>query len=310
MKWKWAIPSVALAAALAVALTAVMPAQSVTPDEATLKLFPADTQGIAYVDVAGLRGASLFAEFWLGLQKNALEGGKMQRFVDRTGFRPDRDLDSLTIGKLAQGDMLVVARARMDRIRLEQFVEDEGAESETYLGRVIFAHGKEGVAFVDGFILAGSVPAMKQAIDRLAAPAPHVLQNDQIAAAIRKIEAGNQIWAVGELSQKLPVPRGIPDQARDALAAIKSGTYQMRIDENIHVTATGEFLDADRARSFGDLGRGAVAMLKLQAAKERDMITLLDGLRIEDSGTTMTVRFAASGDLIKKLHNRRLTRVE
>src|SRR5512138_771444 len=64
-KMKWILGFTAVAVLIGVAATLTVPAQTVTLDEGTLKLLPAETLGIAFVDVAGLRNAPLFNELIL-----------------------------------------------------------------------------------------------------------------------------------------------------------------------------------------------------------------------------------------------------
>ena len=62
---KWILGVTTIAVVIGVVATMSIPAQTITPDEATLKLFPSETQGIGFVDVAGLRGSTLFNDLIL-----------------------------------------------------------------------------------------------------------------------------------------------------------------------------------------------------------------------------------------------------
>ena len=92
------------------------------------------------------------------------------------------------------------------------------------------------------------------------------------------------------------------------LKALKSGTYQMRVDTGIHARATGNFSDAESAKNVGDLVRGAIAVAKMQVAKQQpDVLHVLDGVQVSDSGMTLTVRVDESGELLQKLKDLRST---
>ena len=77
----------------------------------------------------------------------------------------------------------------------------------------------------------------------------------------------------------------------------------MRIDTDVHARATGTFSDENAARNISDLARGALAVAKMQVAKQQpDMVRVLDGIQVSNSGTTLTVRVDESGEeLLKKL---------
>lgn len=300
MKWIIGISVIAVMAGFAATMT--IPAQTITPDEATLKLFPRETDGLAFVDAAGLRSAPLFQEM-ITEQLQPKIPLPLQEFSKATDFAIDRDLEHLTIGRIGPRQMLVIAQARYDRFRAEQFFNDKQVPAETYLGRVLYRPDREGaISFIDNLIIGGHADAVKKAIDRLAAPAESVLQNTELLGAIKTIEAGNQVWAAGDFDgDLLAIQREAPAQLAELVKSLKSGTYQMRIDQDVHARASGTFTDTEKARTTSDLFRGLVAAAKLQESRHEDMIRLLDGVRIRNSGASMTVNFDASGELVKKL---------
>jgi len=309
MKWILGVSAIAVVVGLAATMT--VPAQTITPDEATLKLFPSETQGIGFVDIAGLKGAPLFND--LILQKIPQFPQGLGEFAQATGFNVEQDVDTVTAGNIALHDMLVIVRARYDSIKVQQFIQDKADHitTETYLGRTIYTpnvpsssepSNAGGVAFIDNLIVAGNVSAIKQAIDRMAAPAPSVVQNTALMDQIRTIGAGNQIWAAGNfdlamLGNRIPVPGNLGNLAQ----SLKGGTYQMRIDQDVHVKANGSFASADMAKATTDMLRGLVAMAKLQISQDDNLSRLLDGLSIENSGVNLTLSFNASGDLLKQI---------
>ena len=117
-----------------------------------------------------------------------------------------------------------------------------------------------------------------------------------------------QVWAVGDFSVSDLGDVGVrgPAPALEMLKSLKGGTYQMRVDTGIHARATGSFADVERTKNFGDLGRGLIAVAKLQVSKQQpDMLRVLDGIQISSNGTTLTVRVEESGETLKKLKDLR-----
>jgi hypothetical protein len=86
-------------------------------------------------------------------------------------------------------------------------------------------------------------------------------------------------------------------------ASLQSGTYQMRIDQDVHVQANGVFSTPDSAKSLGDMLRGMLAMGKMQTAQQPAFAQLLNGLDVENNGVNLTVSFTASGDLLKQIQS-------
>ena len=306
MKWIVGVDTVAVVVGIVATMT--VPAQTVTPDTATLKLFPPETQGLAFVDFAGLRSAPLFNE--MVYQKLPKLPRELGEFAEATGFDIPRDVERLTLGYIGRNSVVAIVQAKYDKFKVEQFVKDKAdhIQTETYLGRVIYNGGPHGdgdhagISFIDNLIVAGSISGVKQAIDRLAAPAPSVVDGDLIPQ-IRTIGASNQVWAVGKFDPSMlsTVAPGIPEKAGEMLSSFKSGTYQMRIDQDLHARISGTFSTPEMAKATYDLGRGLLGVAQLQFEKEEKLKQLLGGLSMDTNGQTVTVTFNATGDLLKDL---------
>jgi hypothetical protein len=303
---RWILAVCALAVLAGMVATVAMPAQTIIPDEATLKLFPAETRGVATIDVAGLRTAPLIQE----LLRQGYPGD-LREFIEKTGFQPDRDVDKVTVATAA-GRGVAIVFARYDRFKFEQLLQEEGKQpTETYLGRVLYGEEQVSATFIDNMIIAGNTDMVKQVIDRLAAPAPNAASNADLLAMIRKIEAGNQIWAVGQLDPAMfaQIPVQVPPQIAELVRTFTAGSYQMRIGLDVHAKAIGQFTNEDSARVAADLARGLVAMVRLQSAKQPDLLQLVNGVRIDNAGPSMTIEFDAPGDFLKKLQPGRIAQL-
>jgi hypothetical protein len=299
MKWIGGLLTVAVI--MGWVATASIPAAPVSIDPASLKFLPPETQGIAFVDVAALRNATLVQN---ALQTATLDFQKgLANFVDATGLDPQKDVDRITAGKLGDNQVLMIIQGRIDKFKAEQFFRDKGKEEETYLGQTIYHDGDGGFVFLDGVVLmGGQLEAVKKGLDQMSLPGSTPLRAD-LTAAIQTIEAGNQVWAVGDFSiADMPAAIREPAPIVELLKSLQRGTYQMRIDSDIHARATGTFSDENSARNIGDLARGALAVAKLQVATQQpDMVHVLDGIQVSNSGPTLTVRVDESGDLLNKI---------
>jgi hypothetical protein len=288
------------------AATGTIPPAPITPDEATLKYFPQETQGIVFIDVAALRNAPLVQDVLNKGQFRSLPQG-LNDFEQSTGFDIRRDLDRVTIGKISAREKLVVADARYDKFKMEQFVKDKGKEVETYLGRAIYRDGDAATTFLDNVIFFGTENTVKGAIDRMTYPGSPQIGRD-LLDAIGTIETGNQVWAVGNLSEEdLPAAKlHESTPAAQILKSLRRGTYQMKVDSDLHARATGNFSDADTAGNLADMARGFIAVLKLQVAKQQpDLLRLLDGIQVSSNGSAVMVRIEEPGDLLIKLQESR-----
>src|SRR5262245_54896400 len=303
---KWIAGVLVVAVGFGVLATRTIPAQTVTPDLGILKLMPGETQGVAFIDAAALRNTPLGQEF-IAEGRIPTTPPKLDEFVQATGFDFRRDMDRLTVGRLADKRMLLVVEGRYDKFKVERFLSDHVSRLESHMGRQSYEDRDldVGVAFMDTMIIAGYIEAVKKAIEQASVPASSMLLSDDLLATIRTIDAGNQVWGVGEFHfDELPVPKLAPQGAGPVLELVKTlrgGTYQMRVDRDVSARITGRFTDADSAKTIADVGRGMVSLMKLQVAKDQDILQALDGVQISNSGTTIVVNIDETGDVLKKL---------
>src|SRR5207237_6891581 len=90
--------------------------------------------------------------------------------------------------------------------------------------------------------------------------------------------------------------------AAEVLKSLRRGTYQMRVDRDLHARATGNFADADSAKNLADMARGLIALAKVQVARQQpDLVHLLDGIEVSSSGSSVIAEIEEPGDLLMKL---------
>src|SRR6266850_3026471 len=100
MKWLFGFSIMALI--VGVVATMAIPAATITPDQAILKFFPPETEGVAFIDMAGLRSSPLGADLMTGHLARLPRGPK--EFEEATGFSVQRDLDRVTVGRIGEHD--------------------------------------------------------------------------------------------------------------------------------------------------------------------------------------------------------------
>jgi len=303
MKWLLGVSIIAIVMGWVAIMT--IPAATASIDDASLKFLPPGTKGIVVIDVAALRNSPLVQDI---LKDKSLAGPRTWGdFVTATGMDPERDIDKVTIGQLDGKDGLVIVQGRINKFKMQQFLKDKGKESQPYLGQTLYSDGNGTFVIMDNLVLLGQANGVKKAIEQMQLPGSPPLRGD-LTAAIQTIDAGNQIWGVGDFSVEDLGNLGVrgPAPAVDMLKSLKNGTFQMHVDTGIQVRAIGNFADPESAKNIGDLVRGAVAVAKLQVAKQQpDMVKLLDGFQVTNSGTTLTFRVEESGELLKKLKDLR-----
>jgi hypothetical protein len=286
--------------AVSCALIATVPAAAVSTDDMSLKFLPSETQGIAFIDVAALRGTPLVQEAMQN--RNMSMPRSLSELTAGTGFDPQRDLDKITIAKFGGRESLVILQGSIDKMRVERFFNDNGKEHEAYMGHNLYHDANNGFVVLDNVVVAGPVNMVKNAIDQMQMPGSPALRSD-LMAAIQTIAEGNQVWAVGNFTMNDLGAMGVrgPAPALEMMKSLQVGTYQMRVDTGIHAIATGSFADGESAKNAGDLALGVLAVARVQAAKQQpEMVHMLDGIQVVSIGKTVTVTIEESGDVLKQ----------
>ena len=302
---KWVIGVIFLAVTIAVVASFPGTVDAVNPDEALLRLFPIDTKGVGFVDLAQLRDNPLINELVIDriLRDKPLV---IDEFEEQTGLDLESDIQQIMVGRTGEKEFLIVARANYEGFRVEQYFNDKGLDFDTYAGSTLyFPDGDDddgAVSFVDGLVLVGDRNSIQEALDRLNAPSTTAMANQSLLDSINSIDEGSQVWAVGAFEDFL-LPDGIaPAMTTDLFDALEGGTYQMHIDSIVTARAIGDFTTPEVAQRTTDLVRGLVALGKMQAYERQEFIELLDGVQIETIDATVQINFSADGDLLRRLH--------
>src|SRR4051812_23627017 len=184
MKWMVGVSVVALV--VFVAATMTIPAQTIVPDQAVLKLFPAETQGVAFADLASLRNSPLGADILAQGSPLTPRVPKLQDFLDATGFNFPQDVDRVTIGRSDNRKMLFVIQARYDKFKVERYLTDHVTRLDTFMGRSIYEDRELdfGVTFIDGLVIAGYTDGVKKAVEQASLPASSIALRPDLVATI------------------------------------------------------------------------------------------------------------------------------
>ncbi len=295
---------------LIVALAAVFPACGSTPssqtvdnDSTLLALFPVDSSGIVFFDVAGMREIEFFREFLLEARSDADFPEELRDFMTETGLDPIDDVLQAIAGTTGEDQYLVAIRSLGDLQAGERFLEQLGTDSESHEGRSIYRPEPDedwGITFENDLAILGSSGAVRSALDRMGG-GPSVLDNAETMAQIQAIGAGNQVWGFGSFFADL-VPEGAPPPvAMDLVAALERVTFRMRLESGVTARMTGTFTTADTATRAGDLLRGFLALGMMGSADRPDVVELLSGVQVQNAEAAVEIDFTASQELLDRL---------
>jgi len=290
-------------ASLLGAFSGVLPAA----DPQLMKLVMPDVKVMSDFNVAQAK-QSPFGQFLL----SQMESARLQQFTALTGFDPRNDLMELLVvsnGSPGAGNSLALASGVFNPVTIAAAAQAGGATAETYKGVTIFGNpGKtEGVALLNGSIMiAGSVPNVKAAIDRQAAPA--VLPASLVTQA-NQLSVTQDAWAIFTISPAALIPAGaqkappIGGMAVPAniLQQVQSGYVGVKFGSNVALTVQAQSDTAENAAGIAGLLQLAGNLAQMQTAKNPDAAAFAKSLTVTAQGSTVNVSVSLPSDRFQQL---------
>lgn len=313
MKFRTALPVLALAAAMSLPMAAA--------DPAMLKAVMPDAEFVAGADISKVMN-SPFGQF--ALSRIGSEEAKLQKMIDLTGFDPRRDLHEVLVASRnmsGKGNAVVMVRGNFDTAKLTAAASLHGAALNSYNGVTMFALNPkkeaEGVvALLSGIAIGGPEEDVKATVDRFqsgkdAAPAITVQAN----AASANWDA----WAVSNGSpSKFAGAVSNPNLGGalkgEVLQAITQTSGGVRFGANVEIGGEAVMRSEQDAAALVDVYKFLMSMAQMNAPKvsgaaSSPIQSLFGSANVTTSG--VTVKFTAQlpqADLEKLIgHGRRTT---
>ena len=296
------------------------------PDE--LRYVPKDAVVVAYADVQQL----MHSRFRQQVKEFEPDNAKGQdEFESATGINIERDVDyvlaCLVPGATPAAGMdksgFVIAKGRFDRGRIESFITSHGGRVQNYGGRKIYLApqrevvpdqddrrhvGFEGaLAFLDNEVVAfGSDGGVKRVIDLQTKGGMAVSENAELYRMIRNVEGGNA-WAVGRFDV-LTKNATLPAELASRIPPITWFSATGHVNGGVSGTLSVEAQDDASAENLRQVVQGFMALARLQAgsnAKQAEMATMLNSIRLEGTGNTVAVSFSVPAEALEMLKPRK-----
>ena len=296
----------ALTAAVLIACSSSPEARAAATDDDAFRILPPQAEAVIGADLATIRTSFLYERFEESLGVSASE---LDELAQKTGFDPRRDLDSVAVamwGEPSAEAAVFLARGRFhltQEVKSELDVLGQHRGVTVYEGPDIHNGGERettALAFPDdGFAILGPYSEIVNAIDRRLAGGPSLMDNVALTARAREAEGRGQLWMVSEAPGALTkvVPGGLDQrQARilQILGSMQETVAAMDLMYGFRLSFAGTAGSSDDATMLAEAARAMVALARISLpAEERDLMQLLDQVRIDDSGE----QFEASVDL-------------
>jgi hypothetical protein len=289
------------------------------PDE--LAYLPLDSSVVAYANVRDVMNSDLRRR----LTEAQPDGGQPgNEFESRTGINFERDVELVVAsfaGADSNGRPLVIARGTFDQTRIETLLRGQGAQEQDYRGERIFVIEADGdgqpdntqpgdrqpgegqpmaISFVEsGIVAAGTVEAVRRAIDTKAAGGDaSVTDDEELMGMVRDMDQGTA-WAVGRFDA---LAQGrLPEEVASRLPPISRFAVTGRINGGVEGLVRAETADDQGAQDLRQVIQGFMALARLQSGQNPQLTAILNSLQLGGQGRTVSLTFAIPADLIDAL---------
>ena len=323
--------------ALAAALAAVIYLRHARRDTELLELLPPELDLYAVADIGILKANPALAKL-LSDPANFPHDEDYDRFIRATGFRYEQDLQQIAAGKSGP-DWAGAARVTVDRARVVQYLESQGAEKKTIEGQTVYSFGllrPFRLVFIDddsnstasqetkaarvAFTIGGDDSRIRQAIER-----SHRDLHDSAASELARrndlahIRPGAGTWIVAR-----PERLGMASGTEAQVGSLNLNASLLRGSRTIYVTLDAtparvnlqveDYCDstASSQRITGSL-QGLLALVKAMPAGKGgasagatpapNAQSLLDGITVEQSGQSVFVRWQPGEEVLRLLQS-------
>ena len=273
------------------------------PDE--LAYLPQDSSLIAYANVRDVMNSELRRRMFE--MRPADQPRPDADFEARTGISVERDIE-VVVASFAGGEEgerpLVIARGTFDEARIEALILEQGGRVEDFRDERLFIFDGDGdtpmaISFVEpGIVAAGSVAAVRRAIDTKATDDASVTENAELMELVRDMDQGTA-WAVGRFDA-LAQSR-LPEEVSAKLPPISWFAATGRVDGGVEALVRAEASTEQGAEDLRQVVQGFLALARLQTGNNPQFAGVINSLQLGGQGRTVSLSVSVPAELINLL---------
>ena len=314
-RWQWVL-LLSLVALVAIAAAGywVLTRRAPLPTDDTpatplagLDSLPAEAGLVARIDLAAIRQQEWFLSV---LEQATAEAGveeDYKAFVASTGFDYTRDLDQLWLGLFGSGDRpfaVGIAEGRFSREKILAHARAYNGRQERFNGYEIYqvddpirsdAEGAGSFAFAfladDRLAFGTDAERVRMVIETASGQRPAIGSDPGRRARLEKLGAGQQAWAVDDLSRWVPEFLRSQEDIDGLLKELAAGVFLS--PDGLRLRALAHCHEPEQAQSLHDnlklyllmgrllLGRNPNAMVKSLAGSLGDVAVYQEGTDVQ-----------------------------
>jgi len=284
-----------------------------------IALLPQDAGAYGYVNVQRLHRAE-FARFFVdSMKKQITESAEFETFVAETGLDPEKDIHQAYFALQAGDDKnkplgLVVASGTFDAQKIVAFLKEKDEHHKLIEEKVseytIYTVPEKPMAFCfynPETLVGGEYNLVLNWLKGRDAEGSKASINPALLSELKSLKYKQGMWlSVNPDTWKAK----LKDRDLKKLNALKSLTglgFSMDITDKVKFSAKGDFNDEEKAKLFEEAIRGFIATGKLSVSDDREVIDILNSIKVETDDGQVMLDFKINEEEIRQLMNKQKT---
>lgn len=274
--------------------------------------------GLGYINLERMRQSAIYTMLQDSLRERMHGEKELDELAEATGFDFRKDVKEVYLAfepgpQRRAGNFLAAAIGKYDSQRIMDFVARENTGKpitpESYNGVTLYR--VEDKPFVLGFAdesyaVGGKEQWVKSWLDNFRAAKSDVTLDPDLAERLKPLKYKNGAWFVMDpthlVNALMDEMREDTDARRlEVLRAVRSLNFSLDMGEEIKFDGLGQFTDAEKAKLFQDLVKGALATVKLSLSGDRAAIDVMNKIHVKTDGKNVRVDGKMSRKDLEKL---------
>jgi hypothetical protein len=269
-----------------------------------LTAMPAGVKLLLGVDLARARGSAVFKSYMADLKKDPARKKRYDNFVQKAGFDPSTEVDTLLIGttldQTAEQEIVVIAKGNVSEAKVRKALKKQEGKllDKKHKGvryQMSTKSGQQfGVAVVEGHIVLAFEPQLKRTIDLIKGGKGKSSASDaDLKRMVAASAPGSAAWLVATLPEQIRTKAAKGPAA--SLSAAREVRGDVRLAGGLDLTLVFGCEDDDTAAGLNQLL--GLALFEVQAnpaLKAFSLGGLLGKLKMSVKGKELTMELAMS----------------
>jgi len=287
-----------------------------------LELLPAASIAVGYINFQSFTKSpfrDLLKENHYRRKHNSKD---YDEFIKATGIDPEKDVKEAYFALAPrlndhEANGLVVLHGNFDVEKIRAFIrnkdEKKEVKTENYGQYQLFIPGEKkfGFAFADEhFLVGGNLQLVKAWLDRKDGKDTSTSDLTGLKKSIQRVKYKDGMWMavstkslMDRLMKKLENRSDIP--SIPAMRTLRQAHFSLSPGEELKFEGEGSFTDKENSKLFGDALKGVIATAKLAMGGDRNVIDIINKVKVGRHDNTVSVHFSLKKDEIKQLLNKK-----